>query len=160
LTAPSHPAADPSGWTYGPLDHLRWTLPGVALFTSGRWPYVGIPVLAKVALVTHRIVVIDGSEDLRFVLRFSLESRGLAVTGEAGMLQEGVDVTATTQPDAVVADVNLLDESDLATIVARLPAAAPRAAVIALSAPLSADPRSEPSVEGLVSAVVISVPFR
>ena len=53
-----------------------------------------------------RVVIVDDTADLRLLLRIHLERDGrFEVVGEAADGQEGIEVIAATEPDAVVLDL-------------------------------------------------------
>jgi DNA-binding NarL/FixJ family response regulator len=58
-----------------------------------------------------RIVLVDDHEELRQSLRRMLERLGLEVVGEAGRGCDAIEVTAGSDPDVVLLDFNLPDQS-------------------------------------------------
>jgi DNA-binding NarL/FixJ family response regulator len=85
-----------------------------------------------------RVLIVDDHPGFRRVARELLEARGYAVAGEAGCAVEAVEAAERLEPDAVLLDVRLGDESghEVARALTRLD---PAPAVLLVSATDHAD---------------------
>ena len=79
-----------------------------------------------------RVVIIDDTEDIRFLLRHALERGGMKVVAEAGDGLEGIEAVRETQPDVVLLDLAMpvLDGRAALPLLRR---DAPKARIIVLS---------------------------
>jgi CheY-like chemotaxis protein len=108
------------------------------------WPGVGEAATEPPALevvpaevAPIRVVLVDDNEDIRLLLRFSLErDQGFDIVGEAGDGAEGVDVCAELQPDVVVLDYSMPVMDGLSALP-RIRERAPDAAVFLFTAEAS-----------------------
>ena len=82
---------------------------------------------------TASVVIIDDTDEIRFLVRLSLEAGGdFEVVGEADNGLEGIDVVARTQPDLVLLDLRMPVMSGLEALP-RIKRACPSARVVVLS---------------------------
>lgn len=88
--------------------------------------------------VQPRCVIVDDDNGFIDAARALLEREGMAVVGRAGTCAEAVDCAAALQPDIVLIDIGLSDESGF-DAARRLAAAGPAAALIMISADQEAD---------------------
>lgn len=79
-----------------------------------------------------RVLIVDDHPGFREVARELLHRRGYAVVGEAGCAVSAVDAGLRLDPDAVLLDIRLGDESGFEVAWA-LHRACPRAAVLLVS---------------------------
>jgi CheY-like chemotaxis protein len=92
-----------------------------------------------------RVVIVDDTEDLRFLLRHALERAGMEVVGEAGDGRAGIEVVSETQPDVVLLDL-AMPVLDGRAALPRICREAPDARVVVLSG-FGADLMSEELLE-------------
>ena len=87
-----------------------------------------------IALVPRpiRVVIVDDTEDLRFLLRHALERGGMEVVAEAGDGREGIEAVRHTQPDVVLLDL-AMPVLDGRAALPRIRRDAPEARIIVLS---------------------------
>jgi len=87
-----------------------------------------------VALVARpvRVVIIDDTEDLRFLLRTALTRAGLEVAAEAADGRAGIEVVREEQPDVVLLDL-AMPVMDGRAALPHLRSAAPSARIVVLS---------------------------
>ena len=87
-----------------------------------------------VALVPRpiRVVVIDDTEDLRFLLQAALTRAGIDVVGEAANGRAGIDAVRETQPDVVLLDL-AMPVMDGRAALPHIRRAAPSARIVVLS---------------------------
>ena len=82
---------------------------------------------------TARVVVVDDTEDIRDLVRLSLEARGpFQVVGEAGDGLAGIAAVETLQPDLVLLDLQMPVMTGLDALP-RIKEVCPRACVVVMS---------------------------
>jgi len=82
---------------------------------------------------TASVVIIDDTDEIRFLVRISLEAGGdFEVVGEADNGLEGIDVVARTQPDLVLLDLRMPVMTGLDALP-RIKRACPTTRVVVLS---------------------------
>jgi DNA-binding NarL/FixJ family response regulator len=79
-----------------------------------------------------RVVIVDDTADLRFLLRHALERSGMDVVGEAGDGKQGIEVIRATRPDVVLLDL-AMPVLDGRAALPRIRREAPGARIIVLS---------------------------
>ena len=79
-----------------------------------------------------QVVIIDDTEDLRFLLRTALTRAGMEVVAEAGDGRTGIEAVLATQPDVVLLDL-AMPVLDGRAALPGLRRAAPAARVVVLS---------------------------
>lgn len=79
-----------------------------------------------------RVVIVDDTPDIRYLLRLALEGGGITVVAEAGDGLAGIEATLEHQPDLVLLDL-AMPVMDGLEALPRIKAAAPRARVLVLS---------------------------
>lgn len=85
-------------------------------------------------MATLRVVVIDDSSDLRYLIRRRLEAtEGFDVVGEAADGETGLAVAEEAQPDVVLLDL-MLGHEDGAELVGPLMRSCPRTMIAAFTA--------------------------
>jgi DNA-binding NarL/FixJ family response regulator len=97
-----------------------------------------LPFAGTMGDVQPRCVIVDDDNRFIDVARALLEREGMAVVGRAGNCAEAVDCAAALQPDVVLIDIRLRDESGF-DAARRLAAEGPAAALIMISADQEAD---------------------
>lgn len=97
-----------------------------------------LPFAGTMGEVRPRCVIVDDDEAFIDVARALLEQEGVAVVGRAGSCAEAVDRAAALQPDVVLIDIRLSDESGF-DAARRLAARGQRAALIMISAGRESD---------------------
>ena len=96
---------------------------------------------------TSSVVIVDDTEDIRMLVRLTLEARGgFEVVGEAGNGRDGVEVVRRTQPDVVLLDLRMPVMNGLDALP-RILQACPRARVIVLSG-FEADVMAQHALDG------------
>ena len=78
------------------------------------------------------VVIVDDAEDLRMLLSMKLEREGIDVLGEAGDGQEGLEVLAKTEPDAVLVDL-AMPKMDGLQMIPEIVKRFPRTKIVVLS---------------------------
>jgi DNA-binding NarL/FixJ family response regulator len=79
-----------------------------------------------------RVVIVDDTDDLRFLLRTALTRGGMEVVAEAADGRAGIDVVRDTQPDVVLLDL-AMPVMDGRAALPQLRRAAPSTRIIVLS---------------------------
>src|SRR5690348_457119 len=96
----------------------------------------------------HRVVIVDDSDDLRFLLRATLEARpAFEVVGEAADGATAVEQAAALQPDVVLLDLSMPVMDGMA-VLPLLRERTPNAVVVVLSGYDSPELRAETSQAG------------
>ena len=107
-----------------------------------------------------RVLVVDDAEDLRLVVRLTLErDAGFAVVGEAGDGDEAVRAAEALQPDIVLLDLDMPGAGGLEVLPA-LRAAAPQAQVVILSGLPRASVEDRARAAGAVGFLEKGIPVR
>ena len=105
------------------------------------------------AVRTARVVVVEDSADVRFLLVTSLDwTGGIEVVGEAGKAKEALELVARTQPDVVVVDLDLPGRNGF-WLLPRIAEAAPGAKAVVVTGDQRADVRERAERAG-ASAVL------
>lgn len=79
-----------------------------------------------------RVLIADDAEDIRFLLRVGLESRGLHVIGEAANGRDALRMSEAERPDVIVLDL-AMPHLDGLEAIPRLRALAPDVSIVVLS---------------------------
>ena len=96
---------------------------------------------------TSSVVIVDDTEDIRMLVRLTLEARGgFEIVGEAANGRDGVEVVRRTQPDLVLLDLRMPVMSGLDALP-RILRACPTARVIVLSG-FEADVMAQHALDG------------
>jgi len=82
--------------------------------------------------VPVRVLIVDDHPGFREAARGLLQRRGYAVVGEAGCAASAVDAGLQLEPDAILLDIRLGDDSGF-EVARALGRACPRAAVLLVS---------------------------
>jgi DNA-binding NarL/FixJ family response regulator len=83
-------------------------------------------------VVPVRVLIVDDQPSFRDLARHVLDQRGYAVVGEASCSATAVEAALRLQPDAVLLDIHLGDESGF-EVASALGRACPQAAVLLVS---------------------------
>ena len=79
-----------------------------------------------------RVLIVDDQASFRELARMVLRRRGYTVVGEAGCSATAIDAAVRLQPDAVLLDMHLGDESGL-EVAWKMSRAVPQAAILLVS---------------------------
>jgi DNA-binding NarL/FixJ family response regulator len=97
-----------------------------------------LPSAGTMDFVRPRCVIVDDDNAFIDVARALLEREGVTVVGRAGTCAEAVDRATALQPDVVLIDIRLSDESGF-DAARQLAAEGPAAALIMISTDRGAD---------------------